>query len=49
MTDNELIDAMFGPDPALALVAKRIYDKRHADDPQPKEPTHFEGCERCRL
>ena len=40
LTDDELTQAMFHQDTAIALLAKRIYDERHADDPQPKEPAH---------
>jgi hypothetical protein len=33
-------------------VARRIFDKRHANDPKPAEPAHcaecFEGCPKCR-
>ena len=51
LTDDVLILAMLGPDRGTALVAKRIYDARHAGDPQPKEPPHcsecFEGCPKC--
>jgi hypothetical protein len=50
-TDDELIRAMFGHDRAVATLAKRIYDRRHADDPKPAEPAHcaecFEGCPKC--
>lgn len=48
MTDDELTAVMLGPDLALAWKAKQIFDKRHAADPQPREPRHcsecFEGC-----
>ncbi len=51
MSDDELIAAMLGPDLAFAYLAKQIYDRRHANDPQPKEPAHcaecFEGCPKC--
>ena len=51
LTDDELIQAMFHRDTAIALMAKRLYDERHADDRQPKEPAHcaecFEGCPKC--
>lgn len=52
MTDDDLIMAMLDPDEAVAMVARRIFDQRHASDPQPKEPPHcsecFEGCSKCR-
>jgi hypothetical protein len=35
MDDDELIAVMFGPDPALAPIALRIYNERHAGDPPP--------------
>ena len=51
ISDNDLIRAMFMSDPELAACAKRIFDKRHASDPQPREPRHcdecFEGCPKC--
>ncbi len=51
MTDDELIEAMFGRDTALAQIAVRIYEQRHANDPPVKEPPHcsecFEGCDKC--
>lgn len=52
VTDDDLIAAMFGRDKFLAQVAKRIYDKRHENDPQPIGPSHcgecFEGCPKCK-
>jgi hypothetical protein len=51
MTDDELILAMFDRDPAIARIAKRMYDAKHAGDPVPREPAHcdecFEGCPKC--
>lgn len=50
-TDDDLIFAIFGADPAIARKAVEIYKKIHAGDPQPKEPKHcdecFEGCPKC--
>ena len=51
MNDDELIAVMVGEDDALARIAKRIFDERHAGDPEPAEPPHcaecFEGCPKC--
>ncbi len=51
LTDDDLISAMLHPDPALARKAKQIFDARHANDPQPRDPRHcsecFEGCPKC--
>lgn len=51
MTDDELVKAMFDPDPAIGAIAKQIYDRKHAGDAQPSEPMHcpecFEGCPKC--
>jgi hypothetical protein len=50
LTDDELIGAMFAHDPAVARIAKRIFDKRHAGE-SVREPAHcdecFEGCPKC--
>lgn len=49
--DDILMLGMLSEDPAIAAVAKRIFDKKHANDPQPPEPAHcsecFEGCPNC--
>jgi len=49
--DEMLVMAMFSEDSAVAAIAKRLYDKRHVNDPQPQEPEHcsecFEGCPKC--
>ncbi len=51
VTDDELIHAMFDRDPAIARIAKQLYDERHAGDPKLPEPPHcdecFEGCPKC--
>jgi hypothetical protein len=52
LSDDDLILAMFDKDPAIALVAKRIYEARHPNEPQwIKETLHcmecFEGCPKC--
>ena len=48
---GRLIAAMLGTDPALAQVARKIFDARHVGDPKLKEPAHcsecFEGCPKC--
>lgn len=50
-TDDELVGFMFSDMPALAMLAKRIFDERHASDPPLSEPPHcpecFEGCAKC--
>ena len=50
-TDDQLLNLMFAADPAVARIAKRIFDERHAGDPPPREPAHcaqcFEGCPKC--
>ena len=53
ITDDEIWIAMFGEDTILARVAKALYDERHKNDYNPKEPHHcsecFEGCSKCQL
>ena len=50
-TDDELIQGMMSADPAMASLARKIFNAVHANDPQPKEPAHcsecFEGCPKC--
>jgi hypothetical protein len=52
VTDDDLIHAILGPDPAIARIAKVLFTERHRRDPMPPEPPHcsecFEGCPRCR-
>ena len=49
--EPDLFRAMFHPDPAIGRRAKELWDRAHANDPQPKEPPHcdecFEGCPKC--
>jgi hypothetical protein len=51
LSDDSLIAAMLGYDLALAAVAKRLFDVRHAGDIEPRPPAHcdrcFEGCSLC--
>jgi hypothetical protein len=48
-TDDQLIDAMLGHDPGIAMIARRIFLERHREEFD--QPAHcsecFEGCEKC--
>ena len=51
MSDDDLITLMVSKNENAALLARQLWDRKHAGDPPPAEPPHcdecFEGCPKC--